>query len=143
MRTLILVLAGLLGSILSASAASDDDISTARLLNGHAWLSMTTPQKVAYLRGIYDGVLWARYILVATKVSQADDVLNQVQIKSMTFGEIASALDSFYADTSNVQVPVALAHEWLKHKVGGASRQALDAEATQLRSMFSKEGTSK
>src|ERR1700693_4979565 len=98
MKTLILVLAGLLGSSLYARAASDDDISTARLLNGHAWLSMTTPQKVTYLRGVYDGVLWARYILAGTKVNEADEVLNQFGIKSMTFGEMSSGLDLFYAD---------------------------------------------
>jgi hypothetical protein len=77
------------------------------------------------------------------KVNQADEVLNQVGIKSVTFGEMASGLDLFYADTSNVQVPVILAQEWLKHKVKGASRQALDDEAAKLRSMSSKEGTSK
>lgn len=139
MKPIALILAVSLAGCLFARAASDDDISSARLLNGHAWLAMTATQKVTYLRGMYDGVLWARYILAGTKVDQADEVLSQVQIKSMTFGEMASAIDSFYGDTSNVQVPVALAHEWLKHKVGGASKPELDDEATKLRSMFSKQ----
>jgi hypothetical protein len=52
----------------------------------------------------------ARYVLAATKVKQADEVLNQAQIKAMTFGEMASGLDVFYADTSNVQVPIVIAH---------------------------------
>ncbi len=142
MRPLILVVTSLLGICVFARATSGDDISSARLLNGHAWLDMTMLQKATYLRGVYDGVLQARYILAASKDKEADGQLAQVAIRTMTFRETVIALDGFYADTSNVAVPIVYAHEWLKHKVGGASRSELDDEAAKLRSIFSKERTS-
>src|SRR5438105_14340420 len=101
---------------------------------------MTQPQKVFYLHGVYDGVAQAQLILIATRVKEAEGLLTKVPIKGMTYGEITTALDAFYADASNVLVPVLFAHEWLKHKVGGASTSELDTEAAKLRAMFAKGG---
>src|SRR5437016_662804 len=105
MNRLGFLLAVLLGVCLCANSYDDLTSSTGQL-NGHVWLGMTQPQKVFYLHGVYDGVAQAQLILIATRVKEAEGLLTKVPIKGMTYGEITTALDAFYADASNVLVPV-------------------------------------
>jgi hypothetical protein len=126
MKKRMLLSAILFGVCLWANSAGER-ASTSWQFNGHGWLTMTPPQKLSYLRGMYDGLSLGQ---------EAGGLIAKAPMQGMTFGEIRTALDAFYADASNVRIPVLFAHVWLKHKVGGASPQELDAEAAKFRRMF-------
>jgi hypothetical protein len=42
------------------------------------------------------------------------DTLDELNLAGLSYGEIAAALDAFYANSSNVRVPILFAFKWVK-----------------------------
>jgi hypothetical protein len=109
-----------------AFAADSDDRLTLGGLNGLGWSGLSEPEKVCYLRGIYDGIglvgdlKTLRYLTDAIWV----DVPHE---------EIARAVDAFYADSLNRRIPVISALTWVKRKSNGATASELDQMAARIR----------
>jgi hypothetical protein len=89
-------------------------------LNGHFWVQLGSSdlgklQKLAYLRGIYDGLLFARAV-------DAEFYPHQTSWDSLSV-----ALDSLYGDPANRPIPVALGLQVIGLKISTRSKSATDS----------------
>src|ERR1700722_2851471 len=144
MKRLILVSAVWFLICLCARAGdSDDNPFNASLLDGRIWLTMSTPGKLMHLRAASDVVQIAQALIFAQ--AQQDqkplskeiiDTLDAFKLPEVSYGEGIAALDTLYANPSNIRIPILLTFKWMKLK----GEKERDTEAARLRAGYPKDG---
>ncbi len=137
MKILILSSAILLGICLCARSADSTG-----LRGGRDWLEMNTSEKFMYIHGAHDMAVASPIFIFAkvqneqkTLAKEAIGALDDFTLIGLYPSEVIGALDGFYANASNVRVPILLAIKWVKLK--GNER---DAEAARLRAIYPNDG---
>jgi hypothetical protein len=132
MKTAFLVLLLLLAAI--PLLAADPEFETGGYLNGRGWQTFDLSSRSLYLRGVVDGASWV------TRFCSSKDfpsvIADSITMIGITWGEMAKAVDGFYSDSLNMRVPVIDVLEWVKMKHDGATPQALEEKAANLRAKF-------
>jgi hypothetical protein len=95
-------------------------------LDGHTWVQIGNSdfgklQKLDYLRGIYDGLLFARAL-------DAESYPHET-----SWDSLSASVDRIYADSANRQIPVALALQVVGRQLTGHSRQDVEASLAHFR----------
>jgi hypothetical protein len=125
-------------------------------VNGDHWVTFSPLEKLIYLRGTQEAVPAAK-ALIYTQRQRLDDMymLNEIEMieinctktpgtcassPEVSYAEFAAALDVFYANKYNRQVPILSAFHWVKLRFTGSPSLVLDIEAGRLRRLFSKDG---
>ena len=114
-----------------ATVSGDDAVALSRtgdFINGRAWKVWDESKKLGYILGFGDGIR----MFVA---SRSDDK-SQGYFGHSKFGEIEDALNDFYRDPANVQIPVEAAMYFFQTKVNGASPKNLAEQLAGLRRAF-------
>ncbi len=114
---------------------------TSGLPNGRAWTTWNKIAKTAYLAGLYGGALLLRDALLHKGMS--DKVANEtltsmMDIPKATYEEIAKQIDTFYADSTNLNIPINRAFEVASHKFRGESLSKLEEYTAELRKFYNK-----
>jgi len=135
MKRLILCFGGLVWRLPIRPVAADEPSSVDHVLDGRAWLRLSEIQKFMYYRGMWDMMVSASHIAKANDRIELADSLRELIVTELSYREIQAALDAFYANPSNVRVPIVAAFKWIKLR--GEER---DAEAARLRAMYPKDG---
>lgn len=79
--------------------------SFARTVNGLAWSKMTSSEKINYLEGFYDGIIFYEIqILEITEPKTAKS--NKYLPYQMQFGQLVKAVDKFYEDYKDIYIEV-------------------------------------
>jgi hypothetical protein len=104
--------------------ASTPDSFSAGYTNGRGWAAMPIAVKVGYIVGFSQGTEY---------VKNGSHLLPT----SLTFGEIALAIDAFYKDSTNAPMPVPFAIRYVKRKAEGATEAELNTMQASFRKMLS------
>lgn len=110
-------------------------------LNGRAWVEMSKEAKLACLMGIYNGAAYFRDIIIGrgTPAKLANEAFeNLIHIPNATFYEIIDQINSFYADSANVNLPLNAAYEIVNYKIRGESPSKLEEYTAEFRKFFNK-----
>src|SRR5579859_1711023 len=119
--------------------ADDDFHKTGNFLNGRWWNTLNSSQKVCWLVGFREGVAHLLIEFSAenaasknqkelSKQNAADafERLNRAVGGKFTFDEMATAIDGFYEDPANRQIPVVEAFPLMKRKFEGAAPDEIE-----------------
>lgn len=82
--------------------AKDHNLSYGNL-NGRGWLERSESYKLGYLQGLVDGIT------------------STVMPRTLTLGEVSTALDRFYEDPLNLDMPVVWALQLIKRRAEGTA----------------------
>jgi hypothetical protein len=102
----------------------------ASVANGRVWKTLDMQNRITYLTGIDDGLTLAKR-----------EGLNYDYLYEPTgfrFSEIAKQIDTFYADTVNLRIPVIEAHIYCKRKMKGDPPKDLADFEALLRKTYNK-----
>lgn len=112
---------------------AEDKIETHSLANGRMWDLMGN-YKIYYLMGLANGMIvgLAKGNHQLTP-EEADKIFHETFPVKFSRGEVRSAVDKFYEDTSNIIIPIPGAVEWVTRKMNGASPTELEEFLTTLR----------
>ena len=123
LAVLLLFLAGL-----TVAAAGDDPMPrTGGYTNGRAWKNFNSWVKLGYVTGFADG------IKLGSKSADAAKENGKSYYGNSDFAEIIKALDTFYEDPANSQVPIMAAMVYFQDKVNGKSPSVLAEELANFR----------
>ncbi len=109
--------------------------------NGKAWKVLDSQTKIGFLKGIEEGI----FLLLRQNVENAREDSNEkslgIKVKELTIGgfrfsDLAEQIDDFYADSSNVKIPVVDAYTYTLRKLRGAKRQDLEDLIAALRARY-------
>lgn len=117
-----------------ATAYAEDSTVTNGKPNGRAWNAWSPDAKAGYIRGYSEGVLigCAVYAFDMKCVEKAEASFPQ----RMNFGEIAEAVDQFFADVSNVRIPIRWGVPWVLRKLVGSNVRELEVELSTMRKQW-------
>jgi hypothetical protein len=125
-----------LAVLISGSTVMGQDPSTNHwfgkdgTLNGRFWEDAKDSQKLAYLAGFLDGVLWGSVELLS---GQGDSLENQKAAKGVRDAYLATGfllsdymkeLNTLYADRENIRIPIGVAVRYCAVKLGGTQTKA-------------------
>ena len=108
-------------------------------MNGRGWMGLPLQAKITFLAGLDEGFLLTLKQMETEKRSRqsiADLLQSQyyyTDTGSFLMSELAGQVDSFYADTANVRVPVVEVYRYVYQKVKGAMPEELARSAAELR----------
>lgn len=151
MKSLILVLALGSGCLLAADAAATEGTS-----NGRAWKGLggtdnqlALEMKFVYLVGLADGLQQAQGELVpilsgqdakVADVKVAEDkaavVIPRLLPIGVDFPTMIAALDQFYGDVQNLDVPIAMAARYERAQLEGHNVEQLEESLRRLRILY-------
>ena len=110
---------------LNGSIVAEDRNQTGGFLNGRGWKQLSEVTKATYLWGLSEG---------SEFIKNNTDLLP----KTLNFKETAEALDEFFAQPINTNIPVPVAVTYVKRKVAGGS----EAELRDLESKMRRQAQS-
>ena len=116
-----------------ATVSGDDAVALSRsggFINGRAWRAWAGTHRLGYVVGFGDGI---RAALISKAVCPDDAECSKNYFGRSTYGEIENALDDFYRDPANVQIPVETAMIYFQSKVTGTSEEDLARNLAFLR----------
>jgi hypothetical protein len=108
-------------------------------INGRVWKAMED-YNVLWLRGYEEGI--AKGIYEATRSNVTKDKFEAELLKvrdktsipqNLTIRDVASEIDKFYKESSNVLIPVSSVRDWVIKKMNGATPSELQASLVALR----------
>jgi len=108
-------------------------------INGRVWKAMGN-YSVLWLRGYEEGI--SKGIYEATRLNVTKDKLEAELLKvqdktsipkNLTIRDVASEIDKFYEEDSNVLIPVSSVRDWVIKKMNGATPSELQASLVALR----------
>lgn len=123
------------------SDAISKDYATKGQHNGRIWLSMSNTEKEAYVAGMHDGAFLLWITVDEQKICSSKDfdkTLDSTFISKTRPNEIVKQIDSFYTDSTNLNIPIMRAYEVVKHKYQGGSPSNLEERIVTLRKIFNK-----
>lgn len=94
-------------------------------VRGNAWEKFSNMDKLAYVSGLMDGLLFGEECSI---VKLADNVDENGYIK---------ALDQFYDDYRNALIPVPFAFKIIKMELSGESKDLIEMHISGMRQQFS------
>jgi hypothetical protein len=138
MKTVLLVLA-MASGLLAADAAVTEGLS-----NGRAWKGMAVEVKFVYLVGLSDGLRQAQGELVPALFSKptpgqdekAAEIIPDLLSAGKGFPTMIAALDEFYGDALNLDIPITIAARFARAKLEGRDPKQLAETLSRLRSGF-------
>jgi hypothetical protein len=112
---------------------AQDKNKTQGVTNGRGWNTLGGC-KFGYLMGFEDGVPFG-FATGNSKLTseQIDKICHENLPTKLNRGEVVSAVDKFYEDTSNILIPVPAALVWVTRKMNGASPTDLEEFLATLR----------
>ena len=119
----------------------DDKYVTKGLHNGRQWLSLNKGEKESFVSGMHEGAallllkLGKQGICTSEKL---DKTFDSTLVINTSPTEITSQIDSFYADSSNLNIPIIQAYEVAGHKFRGLSPSIIEEYIAELRKFFNK-----
>ena len=128
------------------SVCYSDDVSdnyeTMGHVNGRAWVTFETNHKLVFIRGLYDGASLFNELLKGKEecspTVRSDTFNKRISIPKATRYEIIKQIDSFYADSSNMRIPIMIAYEIGGLKIRGESPRMIEEYTAELRKIFNK-----
>lgn len=118
-------------------------------IDAHDWSRMNSNEKYLYLRGAREEAMLAPLLLRAQGYGAvAQEVVAPLHESglssfSVSYPEIMVALDVFYTNASNADIPVLFALRWVRLRTSGAPVSEQNAEAARLCSVWAKDGKPK
>ena len=143
-----MLVASLFSSFSIGQEISKDILYTGEI-NGRVWKAMGN-YSVLWLRGYEEGI--AKGIYEATRSNVTKDKLEAELLKArdktsipqnLTIRDVASEIDKFYEDGSNVLIPVSSVRDWVITKMNGATPSELQASLEALRQTAKQKPSSK
>lgn len=114
-------------SVTGQSRELEESELTAGRANGRAWEGMPAQVKIMYLYGVESG------LALAADVSGDAKTYDQLTVTGFKFGDLATEIDAFYGDRSNLRIPVTFAYVYVTKKIRGDSPQTLGLYVAELR----------
>ena len=136
---LVLLLTGFLSSLFADDPAVTDGFS-----NGKAWNGMAVSIKFVYLVGLADGLRHAQGELVPAMFAKptpgqegkAAEVVPSLLPPGKGFPEMIAALDHFYSDAQNLDIPIPMAARYQRGVFEGRNQKELDDSLRKLRALY-------
>jgi len=110
--------------------------------NGRFWLNLNNITKFTYLIGLVDGAkLFKGYIIDAKKICNNDKGIDEayddiIEIPKAELKDIVGQINSFYADSANLNIPVVKAYEIAGRKFKGESPKDIEEFIAELRRLL-------
>ncbi len=128
----------------SSSLFAGDPAVTTGMSNGRAWNGMPVATRFVYLVGLYDGVRQAQVEIVPVLFSKpttgqeekAAEIIPSVLPIGKGFPDMIAALDRFYTDAQNLDIPVPVAARHEKAMLEGRDRKQLAESLRRLRVLY-------
>ncbi len=112
-------------------------IRTSGLLNGRAWEKVQYDDKTLFLAGLVDGItmFFDEYFIIAKNEKEEIKITKvfMENVHQAQLNDIIQPIDAFYADRTNIRIPIAYAYKYVLMKIKGASPKELDEYASKLR----------
>jgi hypothetical protein len=96
-------------------------------MRAELWQKNNHYDKVVYVQGVFDGMVFSEYTVHGTKLST-----------KITVPQYVSAIDTLYSDYKNSLVPVPFLMRIITLEVEGADKSAVDEVLEDYRKQFSK-----
>ncbi len=113
-------------------------VAERQLDTGKDWNNWDLSHKAHYIAGFRDGIALA--ISGMGESTQKRNVEANLYLgdaeASFSHGEFVTALNTFYADSSNLRIPIVTAYMYVIKKFKGASKDELDDMLARLRANF-------
>jgi hypothetical protein len=134
----------LLTGFLSATLIAKDSAVTDGFSNGRAWNGMAVSIKFVYLVGLADGLLHAQGELMTVmfakptpgQESKAAEVVPSLLPPGKGFPEMIAALDLFYVDARNLDIPIPMAVRHQRAVFEGRDYKQLEESLRKLRILY-------
>lgn len=111
-------------------------------MNGRGWMVLPLQAKITFLAGLDEGFLLTLKQMETEKRSRQSiaDVLQSQYYYTGSFrmSELAGQVDSFYADTANLRIPVVEVYRYVYQRIKGAMPEELASIAAELRRTYNK-----
>ena len=133
MRPIILVA---FSALAFGQARPENQTTPAGFVNGRFWNSLPSSVGVLFLTGYFEG--FSKAILEFLNHDTADKVesLQSANIPSVTNGETMAAINRFYEDPANLNIPVWRAIRVAVLKFAGRPAQKVEAEMEAARAVL-------
>jgi len=120
-------------TFVATGVAQEDLMSTAEMNNGRVWNVATARDKLLYVAGIHDAIIW-KAISSPEKVTK--DSVSWAE--GFVVNDYISELDAFYKDTANIRIPLPVAVDYCTRRLRGqVKKDDLEAEVIRLRKLTS------
>lgn len=110
--------------------------------NGRFWLHMNNEAKQTFLIGLSVGGKLFREYIDGKKICNDKDIneaYNEImEMPKAELKDIVGQINSFYADSSNLNIPISRAHEIAVVKFKGESPQVIEEYIAELRKAVNK-----
>ncbi len=98
---------------------------------GEVWKKLQGFEKWLYIQGLLDGLVFS-----GNKIHGVEIQPKSNQDPQESLNHIKMAIDQFYDDYRNVQIPVPFALKVISMEMKGESRKSIEDELTKLRKTF-------
>jgi len=117
---------------LNAQKPITKDEKTEGWHNGNLWRSYPKLQRSTHLLGMIEEIILSADFL------QDEYLLSALTQGGVTYDELETEMDRFYAKASNLRIPIAYAYVYAVGKKRGTAPKELEAFAASLRKRFNK-----
>ncbi len=114
-----------------------------RATNGRVWKKLDIQAKITFLVGLEQALVMLPLQMQAEK--RADKSIRDAQASGSSLmiagfrqSDFVSQVDSFYADTANIRVPVIEVYRYVVQKMKGATPEELVNSAATLRRIYNQ-----
>lgn len=131
----------IVGQSVCYSEGTSKRYKTVGLYNGRAWSEMSEDAKFTFVAGIHNGAAYFRDVIIGRganpkMVNEAFDSL--MHIPKTSYDEIAKQIDSFYVDSTNLNIPINRAYEIVNYKIRGEPPSKLEEYTAEFRKFYNK-----
>jgi hypothetical protein len=111
--------------------------------NGKAWGVLNSQSKTMYVDGIMEGMLLllretSARLSPTDRATLEAETTKKLMANGFRPGDVTAQIDSFYADSSNLRIPMADAYEYAMKKMHGSSARELEDYAAALRKTYNR-----
>jgi hypothetical protein len=120
-------------SFVATGVAQEDLMTTAEMNNGRVWNVAMARDKLLYVVGIHDSIVWKA-------ISSPEKITNDNVNWAVGFvvNDYISELDAFYKDTANIRIPLPVAVDYCTRRLRGQiKKDDLEVEVIRLRKLTS------
>lgn len=109
------------------SNSNEDEFLTKGWSNGIFWETLITQEKIYYIVGLEEGLALAK-----NNVGEASEY-DELIIEGYHMSDFTSEIDTFYTDSTNINIPIAFAYHYMIQKMKGKTAEELEDYIEWLR----------
>jgi hypothetical protein len=109
------------------SNTDESEFLTKGWSNGIFWETLNTQEKIYYIVGLEEGLALAKNYV--GEASEYDELI----IEGYHMSDFTSEIDTFYSDSTNINIPIAFAYHYMIKKMKGKTAEELEEYVEWLR----------